>query len=93
MPVLAEKEREILLSFASRVDRNNPGALNNLGVLYQKKGMHGEAISQFKKAIAIDPKFELARNNLWYVYRVSNTLTPTCNGLSKRQVAYGYLLT
>jgi cellulose synthase operon protein C len=76
MPVLQQKEREILLSFAHRVDRNDPGALNNLGVLYQKKGMYEEPIAQFKKAIAIDPKFELARDNLWYVYRVSNFVDP-----------------
>jgi tetratricopeptide (TPR) repeat protein len=73
---LDEKEREILLSFATRVDRNDPGALNNLGVLYHKKGLYEEAISQFKKALVIDPKFELARDNLWYVYRVSNIVDP-----------------
>jgi len=76
MPVLQEKEREILLSFARRVDRHDPGALNNLGVLYHKKGMHEEAIAQFKKAIQIDSKFELARDNLWYVYRVSKIADP-----------------
>lgn len=61
-------ERNILLSFASRVDRNDPGALNNLGVLYFRKGMHEEAIAQFKEALKIDPKFDLARENLQYLF-------------------------
>ena len=62
------KERDVLLSFASRVDRNDPGALNNLGVLYFRKGMYEEAIGQFKEALKIDPKFDLARENLQYLF-------------------------
>ncbi len=62
------KERDVLLSFASRVDRNDPGALNNLGVLYYRKGMYEEAIDQFKEALKIDPKFDLARENLQYLF-------------------------
>lgn len=61
-------ERDVLLSFASRVDRNDPGALNNLGVLYFRKGMYEEAIEQFKEALKIDPKFDLARENLQYLF-------------------------
>lgn len=61
-------EREVLLSFAARVDRNDPGALNNLGVLYFRKGFHEEAIRQFKEAMKVDPRFELARENLQYLF-------------------------
>jgi tetratricopeptide (TPR) repeat protein len=68
MAKLKKNERNILLSFASRVDRNDPGALNNLGVLYFRKGMHEEAINQFKAAFKIDPKFDLARENLQYLF-------------------------
>ncbi len=68
MPELNNNEREIILSFASRVDRNDPGALNNLGVLYFRKGIYGEAIAQFKEALKIDPKFDLARDNLQYLF-------------------------
>lgn len=68
MAKLKKNERNILLSFASRVDRNDSGALNNLGVLYFRKGMHEEAIDQFKEALKIDPKFDLARENLQYLF-------------------------
>jgi len=76
MPKLGDTEREILSSFASRVDSNDPGALNNLGVVYVRKSMYEEAITQFKRALAIDSKFDLARENLCYVYRVSNLEDP-----------------
>lgn len=68
MAKLKKNERNILLSFASRVDRNDPGALNNLGVLYFRKGMYEEAIEQFKEALKIDSKFDLARENLQYLF-------------------------
>ncbi|MBU8922319.1 MAG: tetratricopeptide repeat protein [Bacteroidales bacterium] len=68
MPQLNDNEKDILLSFASRVDRNDPGALNNLGVLYYRKGIYDEAIAQFKEALKIDSRFDLARENLQYLF-------------------------
>jgi tetratricopeptide (TPR) repeat protein len=68
MPERKQNERDVLLSFAARVDRNDPGALNNLGVLYYRKGVYDEAIKQFKEALKIDPRFELARENLQYLF-------------------------
>ncbi len=76
MSDLSEKQRNILQSFASRVDRNNPGALNNLGVLYFRKGMYEEAISQFKEALKIDSRFDLARENLQYLFAETNLEDP-----------------
>jgi tetratricopeptide (TPR) repeat protein len=76
MANLKNNEREILLSFASRVDRKDPGALNNLGVLYFRKGMYEEAIAQFKEALKIDPKFDLARENLQYLFTETNMEDP-----------------
>jgi tetratricopeptide (TPR) repeat protein len=68
MSELKGEERKVLLSFASRVERSDPGALNNLGVLYFRKGMYEEAIEQFKEALKVDPKFDLARENLQYLF-------------------------
>jgi len=68
MPDLKSEERKVLLSFASRVERSDPGALNNLGVLYFRKGMHEEAMEQFKEALKVDAKFDLARENLQYLF-------------------------
>jgi tetratricopeptide (TPR) repeat protein len=68
MPEAKKQERDVLLGFADRVDRNDPGALNNLGVLYYRKGVYDEAIKQFKEALKIDPRFELARENLLYLF-------------------------
>jgi tetratricopeptide (TPR) repeat protein len=68
MPELRDEERKVLLGFASRVERNDPGALNNLGVVYFRKGMYAEAMEQFKEALKVDPKFDLARENLQYVF-------------------------
>lgn len=76
MSDLSDKERNVLQSFASRVDRNNPGALNNLGVLYFRKGMFEEAISQFKEALKNDPRFDLARENLQYLFAETNLEDP-----------------
>jgi len=68
MPEVKKQEKDVLLGFAERVDRNDPGALNNLGVLYFRKGVYDEAIKQFKEALKIDPRFELARENLLYLF-------------------------
>ena len=48
--VLAEREREVLRSFAGRIDPADAGAHNNLGVLYWQKGLAAEAIEQFTQA-------------------------------------------
>jgi tetratricopeptide (TPR) repeat protein len=67
---------DVLLGFAERVDRNDPGALNNLGVLYFRKGVYDEAIKQFKEALKIDPRFELARENLLYLFSETKVEDP-----------------
>lgn len=64
----SSNDRDVLLSFAARVDRKDPGAMNNLGVLYFRKGLYDEAVVQFKEALKIDPRFDLARENLQYLF-------------------------
>ncbi|HER44285.1 MAG TPA: tetratricopeptide repeat protein [Candidatus Eisenbacteria bacterium] len=47
---------------------DNPMALNNLGLRYQKEGEHEKAIEQFEKALEIQPNYAAALNNLGISY-------------------------
>ena len=52
MMMTSERDREVLRSFARRIDPSDAGAYNNLGVLYFNKGLHEEAVSAFKAFFA-----------------------------------------
>ena len=58
------RDAEVLRAFVERVDQTDPRAFNNLGVLYHSKGMHGEAVDAFLRAIALDPRMQTAMRNL-----------------------------
>ena len=64
----SERDLRILRGFAQRIDAADAGAHNNLGVLYFNKGLHEEAIQQFQRALAIDPKMVVAQRNLEIAY-------------------------
>lgn len=64
----SQRDREILRSFALRIDPSDAGAHNNLGVLYYHKGMHEEAVAAFGKALELDPKMQVAQRNLEVAY-------------------------
>lgn len=51
-----------------KVSYKSPGALNGIGLVYQKKGETQKAIESFEKAIRIHPKYASAYNNLGNVY-------------------------
>ena len=53
---------------------DNPNALNNLGLRYQKEGEHEKAIEQFEKALELQPNFAAALNNLGISYGNINRL-------------------
>jgi thioredoxin-like negative regulator of GroEL len=53
---------------------DNPNALNNLGLRYQKEGEHEKAIEQFEKALEIQPNYAAALNNLGISYGSINRL-------------------
>ncbi len=57
-------EAGILRSFARRIDPADPGAQNNLGVLYFRRGLFDEAIAAFSRALALDERMRVARRNL-----------------------------
>ena len=75
----SERDRAVLRGFASRVDPNDAGAHNNLGVLYYHKGMLDEAVAAFTRALAIDAQMTTAERNLHIAWRDT--------GLFDREVA------
>ena len=64
----SERDREVLRSFARRIDPSDAGAHNNLGVLYFNKGLYEEAVSSFMKALELDAKMQVAQRNLEIAY-------------------------
>jgi tetratricopeptide (TPR) repeat protein len=66
--VHSEGDIRILRALAQRVDPGDAGACNNLGVVFYQKGLFEEAIEQFRRALAIDGKMEVARRNLDIAY-------------------------
>ncbi|MEO0255159.1 MAG: tetratricopeptide repeat protein [candidate division WOR-3 bacterium] len=59
-----QEEIRILKSFATKIDPFDPAAHNNLAVVYFNRGLFDEAINELKKALDIDPDFNIARINL-----------------------------
>jgi cellulose synthase operon protein C len=68
MALTSERDREVLRSFARRIDPSDAGAHNNLGVLYYNKGLYQEAVAAFMKALELDSKMQVARRNLEIAY-------------------------
>jgi tetratricopeptide (TPR) repeat protein len=66
--VHSEGDISILRALAQRIDPGDAGAYNNLGVVFYQKGLYEEAIEQFRRALAIDGKMEVARRNLDIAY-------------------------
>ena len=65
---ISQRDRDILRSFARRIDGSDAGAHNNLGVLYYNKGMYEDAVAAFARALEIDAKMQVAQRNLEVTY-------------------------
>ncbi len=68
---ISERDMAVLRSFAERIDPSDAGAHNNLGVLYYQKGLIAEAIEEFTRALELDPKMQVAQDNLETAYSAS----------------------
>ncbi|MEX2152220.1 MAG: tetratricopeptide repeat protein [Gemmatimonadaceae bacterium] len=68
---VSERDREVLRSFARRIDATDAGAHNNLGVLYYNKGLYEEAVGAFMRALELDSRMEVAQRNLEIAYLTS----------------------
>lgn len=65
MPVAPnERDLSVLRSLARRIDPSDPGAFNNLGVLYYERGLFPEAVAAFARALELDPRMTVAQENL-----------------------------
>src|SRR5256885_11945837 len=67
-PLTSQRDRDVLRSFAQRIDPSDAGAHNNLGVLYFNKGLHEEAVAAFMRALELDQKMQVAQRNLEIAY-------------------------
>lgn len=84
MPALSIGETETLRSLSRRVDPADPGAQNNLGVLYYRRGMFDDAIAAFSRALALDERMRVARRNLEIAYGESGLLERRVVELDRR---------
>src|SRR3954470_23217759 len=62
------RDMDILRSLAKRINPNDAGAHNNLGVVYYNKGLYADAIEHFARALDIDPRMQVAERNLQIAY-------------------------
>ena len=85
--VPAPTDAEILRSFARRIDPADPGAQNNLGVLYFRKRLFDEAIEAFSRALALDERMGVARRNLEIAYGKAGSLKSRTVELDQRLAA------
>jgi cellulose synthase operon protein C len=79
--LMSARDREVLRSFARRIDPADAGAHNNLGVLYFNKGLHDEAVSAFARALEIDPRMAVAQRNLEIAYLTTGVYDRRVNEL------------
>jgi len=81
--IVSVREADVLRTFARRIDAADPGAHNNLGVLYFRRGMVDEAIAEFSCALALDERMRVARRNLEIAYGEAGT--PERRGIELEQ--------
>ncbi len=58
------RDIDLLRAMRDRIDQQDPGAFNNLGVLYHARGLAAEAVDAFLHALALDPRMRTAARNL-----------------------------
>jgi tetratricopeptide (TPR) repeat protein len=63
-PDLYKNSALSLFEQCARLFPNNKDVLNNLGYMYTKMNRTEDAVNMYKKALAVDPDFEVAKKNL-----------------------------
>lgn len=85
--LMSARDREVLRSFARRIDPADAGAHNNLGVLYFNKGLHDEAVAAFVRALEIDARMAVAQRNLEIAYFTTGVYDRRVNELREQLTA------
>ncbi|UCF71373.1 MAG: tetratricopeptide repeat protein [candidate division WOR-3 bacterium] len=81
--MISPDEQRVLINVAEKIPPDDPGAHNNLAIVFYNKGLYQEAIEELQKALDLDPKFVLARNNLDIILRKTGKLEERVEQLSK----------
>jgi tetratricopeptide (TPR) repeat protein len=81
--MISPEEQKVLSSFAERIPQADPGAHNNLAIVYYNKGLYQEAIEELEKALELNPNFVLARNNLEIIMKKTGKLEEKVEELSR----------
>ncbi|MEJ2501706.1 MAG: tetratricopeptide repeat protein [Gemmatimonadota bacterium] len=71
---MSERDVGILRSLARRIDPEDAGAHNNLGVVLFQKGLREDALDAFERALTLDPHLEVAHRNVRIALRESGEL-------------------
>ncbi|MCA0375938.1 MAG: tetratricopeptide repeat protein [Gemmatimonadetes bacterium] len=83
----AGPDTELLRAMVHRVDPRDPGAFNNLGVLYHTRGLYAEAVDAFLRALDIDPRLRSAARNLEIAATQPGACDPRLAQLASRLAA------
>ena len=62
------RDLDLLRGLGRRINTQDAGAQNNLGVVFYNKGLYGEAIDRFEHALELDPRMQVAERNLQIAY-------------------------
>lgn len=83
----SERDLAILRALARRIDPHDPGAHNNLGVVYYQKGLWPEAVEQLEQALEVDPRMQVAHRNLQIAYFHTGYFQELVSSLRQRLAA------
>ncbi|CAN5780211.1 hypothetical protein BH23GEM9_BH23GEM9_28140 [soil metagenome] len=64
----SRRDIELLRALARRINPQDAGAHNNLGVVFYNKRLYDEAIRHFERALELDPRMQVAERNLLICY-------------------------
>jgi cellulose synthase operon protein C len=80
----SRRDLDLLRGLARRINPQDAGAHNNLGVVFFNKGLYTEAVSHFERALELDPRMQVAERNLQICYFGTGHLESVTTALQQR---------